>query len=49
MRLHQNESDKFEVHAMQDFKDVEILCSYCPDSRVHALIDNPCQNSIDGN
>ncbi len=30
-------------------KDVEILSSYCPHSRVHALIDNPTEDSIDGN
>ena len=34
---------------MYTLKDIEILSSYCPDSRVHALIDNPTEDSIDGN
>jgi hypothetical protein len=28
---------------------VEVYDSYCPDSRVHAIIDNPSEDSIDGN
>ena len=28
---------------------VEILSSQCDDSRVNAIIDNPCEDSIDGN
>ncbi len=26
---------------------VEVLCSYCPDSRVHILINNPVTEGID--
>ncbi len=34
---------------MNVYDDVEILSSQCSDSRVNALIDNPCEDSIDGN
>ena len=34
---------------MNNSQDIEILYSYCSDSRVHALIDNPTEDSIDGN
>lgn len=34
---------------MHSSEDIEILYSECTDSRVNALIDNPCEDSIDGN
>jgi hypothetical protein len=34
---------------MENSADREIISSYCPESRVHAIIDNPSEDSIDGN
>jgi hypothetical protein len=34
---------------METTENLEIVSSYCPGSRVHALIDNPSADSIDGN
>ena len=30
-------------------EEIEIISSQCPDSRVNAMIDNPEEDSIDGN
>ncbi len=32
---------------MSDSTNVEVLCSYCLDSRVHAIINNPPTEGID--
>lgn len=32
---------------MSDTTNVEVLCSYCLDSRVHAMINNPTTEGID--
>ena len=34
---------------MNDTNQIEILDSECPGSRVHIFIDNPVEDSIDGN
>ena len=34
---------------METYEDVEILSSECVGSRVNAIIDNPSEDSIDGN
>ena len=34
---------------MKDYEDSDILCSACVGSRVNAIIDNPEEDSIDGN
>ena len=34
---------------MENHDSIEVLSSECDDSRVNALIDNPCEDSIDGN
>ena len=34
---------------METYEDTEILSSECVGSRVNAIIDNPSEDSIDGN
>ncbi len=34
---------------MNTDEDIEVLSSECTDSRVNAIIDNPSEDSIDGN